>query len=122
LIGAFLLSIRRNGMEFKLEYITGTDSNGEEIVEQKTFVTNKIKARLVRSATEITQGVDFNNLTPESLDKLIDFVCEVYKFKFTRDELYDGLDADKLIPTLFDTIQGITAGVTSRLETFPSKQ
>ena len=109
-------------MELKLKYITGTDANGEEIVEQKTFVTNKIKARLVRRAPEITQGVDFNNLTPESLDKLIDFVCEVYKFKFTRDELYDGLDADKLIPTLLDTIQGIMADVTSRLENFPAKE
>ena len=109
-------------MEIKLEYITGTDANGEEIVEQKTFVTNKIKARLVRRATEITQGVDFSDLTPESLDRLIDFVCEVYKNKFTRDELYDGLDADKLIPTLLETIQGITEGVTSRLEKFPSEQ
>ncbi|MHC1731968.1 MAG: phage tail assembly chaperone G [Bacteroidales bacterium] len=109
-------------MELKLEFITETDKNGEEIIEQKTFVTNKIKARLVRRATEITQDVDFNNLTPESLDKLIDFVCEVYKFKFTRDELYDGLAADKLIPTLLDTIQGITDGVTSRLQTFPTEQ
>lgn len=109
-------------MELKLEFITGTDENGEDIVEQKTFVTNKVKARLVRSATEITQEVDFNNLTPQSLDKLIDFVCEVYKLKFTRDELYDGLDADKLIPTLLNTIQGITTGVTSRLENFPAKE
>lgn len=109
-------------MELKLEFITGTDKKGGDIVEEKTFVARKVKARLVRRATEITKGVDFNNLTPDSLDRLIDFVCEVYKFKFTRDELYDGLDADKLIPTLLDTIQGITDGVTSRLETFPAKQ
>lgn len=106
-------------MELKLEFITGQDENNEDIVKQKIFVTNKMKARMVRRAAEITQDVDFNNLTPESLDRLIDFVCEVYKFKFTRDELYDGLDADKLIPTLLETIQGITDGVTSRLETFP---
>jgi hypothetical protein len=109
-------------MEIRLEFIKEIDKNGDEVIEHKTFVINKIKARLVRRATEITLGVDFNNLTPESLDKLIDFVCEVYKFKFTRDELYDGLDADKLIPTLLDTIQGITDGVTSRLQTFPAEQ
>lgn len=109
-------------MELKLEFIIGKDTENEDIIKCKTFSTYKVKARLVRRATEITQEIDFNNLTPESLDKLIDFVCEVYKFKFTRDDLYDGLDADKLIPTLLDTIQGITAGVTSRLENFPTKK
>ncbi|HEY5576206.1 MAG TPA: hypothetical protein VIK34_05755 [Clostridiaceae bacterium] len=108
-------------MELKLEIVTGQDASGEDMVEQKTFVTNKIKARMVRRSTEITKEVDFNSLTPEGLDKLIDFVCEVYKNKFTRDDLYDGLDADKLIPTLVATIQGITEGVTSRLENFPAK-
>lgn len=108
-------------MELKLEFVTGQDASGEDITEIKTFVTNKIKARMVRRATELTKDVDFNNLTPESLDNIIDFVCEVYKNKFTRDELYDGLDAEKLIPTLVETIQGITEGVTSRLENFPAK-
>lgn len=108
-------------MELKLEFVTGQDANGEDITELKTFITNKIKARMVRKSTEIAKEVDFNNLTPESLDKLIDFVCEVYKNKFTRDDLYDGLDAEKLVPTLLDTIQGITDGVTSKLENFPAK-
>jgi len=109
-------------MELKLEYITGQDAAGEDIIATKTYTSNKVKARMVRRATEITDGVDFNNLKPADLDRIIDFVCEVYKNKFTRDELYDGLDADKLIPTLLETIQGITAGVTSRLENFPAQQ
>ena len=109
-------------MELKLEFVTGQDASGEEITEQRTFVTNKIKARMVRRSTEVTKEVDCNDLTPEGLDKLLDFVCEVYKYKFTRDDLYDGIESDKLLPTLLATIQGITEGVTSRLENFPAKQ
>jgi len=109
-------------MELKLEFIIGQDEAGEDITEKRTFITNKIKARMVRRATEITQEVDFNNLTPDSLDRLIDFVCEIYKHKFTRDDLYDGLESEDLLPTFMATIQGITDGVTSRLETFPTGQ
>ena len=108
-------------MELQLEFITGQDKNKEDIVEKKIFVTNKIKARMVRRATEVSQDVDFNNLKPDTLDRLVEFLCDVYKNKFTIDEVYDGLDSDVLIPTLIETVQGITAGVTSRLEKFPSK-
>jgi hypothetical protein len=109
-------------MELKLEFIIGQDEAGEDITEKRTFITNKIKARMVRRATEVTAGVDFNALQPEDLDKLLDFICETYKNKFTRDELYDGLDVDDLLPTLQNTIEGITEGVTSRLNNFPAKQ
>jgi len=103
-------------MEIKLEFVTGEDKS-----EIKTFVTNKIKARLARRALEVKKEVNFNDITPESLDILADFACEVYKNKFTRDEFYDGLDSDLLYPTLIDILERISNGVTDRLDTFPEK-
>ena len=108
-------------MELKLEFVTGQDKDGEDIVETRTFVTNKIKARLVRRALEVRQEVNPDDFTPEALDKLADFTCETYKNKFTRDQLYDGLESDQLIPTLRGTMESVINGVTSRLDTFPQK-
>jgi hypothetical protein len=107
-------------MELKLEFVTGQDKDGEDIVEEKTFVTNKIKSRLTRRALEVRQEITSNpEPTPELLDILVDFACEVYKHKFTRDDLYDGLDAEVLFPTLTGTVGKVINGVTSKLETFP---
>jgi hypothetical protein len=109
-------------MELKLEFITGQDKDGEDVVEIKTFVTNKIKARLARRALEIKQEVNFTKgITPEDLDVLVDFACEVYKNKFTRDEFYDGLESGLLYPTLIDILERISNGVADRLDTFPQE-
>ena len=109
-------------MELKLEFVTGQDKDGEDIVEVKTFVTNKIKARLVVKALELRQEILTAEFGPDALHSLADFTCEVYKGKFTRDELYDGLESDLLIPTLRGTMERVIDGVVSRLDTFPPKQ
>lgn len=108
-------------MEIKLDFVTGQDGKGEDIIESRTFVTNKIKARFARRSLEIKQQVNFEDITPESLDILTDFACEVYKNKFTRDEFYDGLDSGLLYPTLINILRRISNGVSDRLETFPQE-
>jgi len=82
----------------------------------KTYVADTVKARAFRKAIEITEQIDFNKLKTKDLDTLIDFVVDVYGKQFTRDELYDGLDADKLISTLSESIGGIVSGVAEKLE------
>lgn len=109
-------------MELKLEFITGQDKNGENIAEVKTFVTNKIKARLMVVALEVREEITSKEFGTDTLHRLADFTCEVYENKFTRDQLYDGLESHLLIPTLKDTMEGVIKGVTSRLNTFPDKQ
>lgn len=107
-------------MEIKLEFINGQDKDGEDLVEMKTFTTRKIMSRLVVVAFEIKEELATAEFTTESLHKLADFTCEVYVNKFTRDELYDGLESHLLIQTLKDTMEGVINGVTRRQDTFPA--
>lgn len=107
-------------MEIKLEFVTGQDENGEDIVEVRTFTTGKMKSRLVVAALEVRQEINSTEFRVDSVHKLADFVCKVYKDKFTRDQLYDGLDSEQLLPTLKKTMEGAISGVTNRLDTFPS--
>ena len=107
-------------MELKLEFITGQDKDGEDIVEVKTFTTGKIKSRLVVAAFEVKDEITSTEFNTSTLHKLADFTCEVYANKFTRDQLYDGLDSDQLLPTLKNTMEGVISGVTKRQDTFPA--
>ncbi|MCB2300656.1 phage tail assembly chaperone G [Clostridium tagluense] len=107
-------------MKITLDFITGKDTEGEEIVIQKTFIA-KVKARSVRDAMSLITEVNFDNLTPSDLDKVVSFVTDIYGNKFTIDELYDGLEANLFMPTLIESVEGIINGVSSRLDTFPKE-
>lgn len=93
----------------------------EIVLNDKTYVMPKVKTRMLRRAIEINEKIDFTNLRSKDLDGLVDFVVELYGSKFTRDEFYDGLDADKLITTLNTSINGIVGNLEDKLNAFPNK-
>ena len=62
---------------------------------------------MVRRTIEVSQGVDFDNITPEELDKLIDYIVELFGNQFTRDDVYDGLQSKDLIPTITKCINEV---------------
>lgn len=82
----------------------------------KTYVAVAVKARAFRKAIEINEKIDFTNLKAKDLDALVDFVVDVYGKQFTRDELYDELDGNKLMSVLSESINGIVGGVAEKLE------
>ena len=81
----------------------------------------KVKTRMLRKAIKINENIDFNNMKTKDLDGLVDFIVELYGNKFTRDNFYDGLDADKLIETLNNSINGIVGNLGNKLKEFPNK-
>ncbi|HBN05664.1 MAG TPA: hypothetical protein DD434_07745 [Bacteroidales bacterium] len=93
----------------------------EIVLNDKTYVMPGVKTRILRKAMEINENIDFNNLKTKDLDGLVDFVVELYGNKFTRDDFYDGLDADKLIETLNNSINGIVGNLGNKLNQFPNK-
>ena len=75
--------------------------------KEKTYTTGFISARMVRRTIEVSQGVDFDNISPEELDKLIDYIVELFGNQFTRDDVYDGLASRDLIPTITKCINEV---------------
>lgn len=84
-------------------------------LDGKTYRTKKIKAAYVRKAFELIEYVG-EKVDLEKLGKMIDFVIEVYGEQFTADDIYDGLEAEDLYPTLFGTIISLTNGTAQKLE------
>ena len=84
--------------------------------KEKTYTTGFISARMVRRTIEVSQGVDFDNISPEELDKLIDYIVELFNNQFTRDDVYDGLQSKDLIPTITKCINEVVGEMTEVTE------
>ncbi len=79
--------------------------------KDKTYTAGFISARMVRRTIEVSKEVTFDNITPEELDKLMDYIVELFGNQFTRDELYDGLASKDLIPTITRCINEVVGAV-----------
>lgn len=73
----------------------------------KTYTTSFISARMVRRTIEVSQGINFENISPEELDKLMDYITELFGGQFSRDDLYDGLPSQELLPTITGCINEV---------------
>ena len=80
--------------------------------KDKTYATNFISARMVRRTIEVSSGVNFENISPEELDKLVDYIVELFSNQFTRDDVYDGLSSRQLIPTITKCINEVVGNLS----------
>lgn len=81
--------------------------------KDKTFTADFISARMVRKTIEVSNGVNFESLKPEELDKLVDYIVELFSNKFTRDDVYDGLSSKDLLSTITNCINEVVGGMTA---------
>ena len=79
--------------------------------KDKTFTAGFISARMVRRTIAISRDINFDNISPEELDKLMDYIVELFGNQFTRDELYDGLASKDLIPIITRCINEVVGAV-----------
>ena len=82
-------------------------TNGKD----KTYTAGFISARMVRTTIAVSQEINFDNIAPEELDKLMDYIVELFGSQFTRDELYDGLASKDLIPTITRCINEVVGAM-----------
>ena len=80
--------------------------------KDKTYTAGFISARMVRRTIEVSNGINFESLKPEELDKLIDYIVELFGGQFTRDDVYDGLASKDLLPTIMNCINEVVGGMT----------
>lgn len=78
--------------------------------QEKTFFVPFVKGRMFRRVIEIYKKNNLDDLDPETLDVLVDFIVECFNGQFSRDDFYDGIAADQLINTILNFINKI-AGV-----------
>nr|DAY51846.1 MAG TPA: hypothetical protein [Caudoviricetes sp.] len=90
------------------------DINGEE----KTFVCTKVKGILLRKTASISKTFDKLEkiFSDEILDEIADYAVEVFDKKFTREEFYNGIELDEMLPTMLNIAEEIMAKAASKIK------
>lgn len=104
----------------KLHPCTDTDESGAEVVTEKIYVAPRPRARKIREIAELTSKIDLNNLSPDELDELVNYIVELFGNKFTVDEFYDGLYSDEFTPTIQRVINEITTATEQKISEIPN--
>ncbi len=86
---------------------------------KKTFFAVSPKARIIRTAMDITERAE-EGLNTQLLDEMVNLVVEIFGHKFTADNVWDGIDADKLFPELTRIIREISGQVEGKLSDIPN--
>jgi len=91
----------------------------EIILNKNTYIAQSPKARMVRKAIEMTETTNFNTMKTSDLDNLVGYVVDLFGKQFSIDDVYDGLDADKFLPTLMDCINNVVGTMGAKVEQIP---
>jgi hypothetical protein len=78
--------------------------------QERKFVSSFIPARAYRQVLEMNKRMNFNDLSPDEMDEIVNLIRGVFENQFTVDQFYDGLPVQKLVPTMmktFETINGV---------------
>ncbi|WP_199427022.1 phage tail assembly chaperone G [Thermaerobacillus caldiproteolyticus] len=79
--------------------------------KEKKFTTpNFIKGKLFRVAAEIATEIE-KGYQPEDFDKYFKFVCDVFGNQFDVNQLEEGLDARKVIRTVYGTAHFVVGNI-----------
>lgn len=82
--------------------------------KEERFVSPEfVPGGLFRRAADVAELIENNAVTSDDLDAVIGFVCDVFENKFTIDEFEDGIDARKMIDTLYGVVNFVLGNIAA---------
>lgn len=81
--------------------------------KEKTFITDFISARMMRKTIELSQSLNFDQISADELDLMVEYLVQLFNKQFTIDDLYDGLPSRELMPTLVKCINEVVGEMNS---------
>ena len=75
--------------------------------KDRTFVADFISARMLRKTIDISKNINFDALSADELDIMVDYLVQLFGKQFTIDDVYDGLPSKELIPKLIECINEV---------------
>jgi len=84
--------------------------------KEKTFLADFISARMMRRTIEISKGVNFEDISVDELDTMVEYLVHLFGKQFTIDDVYDGLPSKELIPKLIQCINEVVGEMGTATE------
>ncbi|MCD8502947.1 MAG: hypothetical protein LRY71_16440 [Bacillaceae bacterium] len=75
--------------------------------EDKTFIADFISARMMRRTIEISKSMNFEEMSVDDLDIMVEYLVQLFGKQFTIDDVYDGLPSKELVSTLIKCINEV---------------
>lgn len=99
--------------------IVVNDNGDQELVYKEYPYPMFSKGSIVKRAIDLGAKMENseNNINSKLIDELADFTVELYVKQFTRNELIDGTQADKLLDLLINNITLVLGGEQDKAET-----
>lgn len=75
----------------------------------KSFTNDFVKARIFRNALKINEKMrnEGSDISVSTFDELIEFVVSAFNNQFTADDVWDGIEANKLTDELMRIFNGV---------------
>lgn len=106
-------------MKIKLEIL----DNGE--IKEKEFSTIRMRGRALKRMLEIQDVMNKADeegvFTQEHYDLMCEYICEMFGYKFSVDELLDGMDLDDIYPTFMQLGEEIGSKTMKKMENLIKK-
>jgi len=80
---------------------------------EKVFVTDFISARMMRRTIEISKNMNFEEMSVDDLDVMVEYLVQLFGKQFTIDEVYDGLPSKELVPILIQCINEVVGDMAT---------
>lgn len=84
--------------------------------KEKTFLADFISARMMRRTIEISKGINFEDISVDELDTMVEYLVQLFGKQFTIDDVYDGLPSKELIPKLIQCINEVVGEMGTATE------
>ena len=89
--------------------------------KNETFSAAPKKARIVRNAAELLESFGAD-LKVDELDSIAKFISEVFDDQFSTDNVFDGIDSDKLVPKFYEIVNALLGKVSEKTSQFPNAE
>jgi len=84
--------------------------------KERTFNTGFISGKKLRDTMAMSEEMEGKQQDTKTLDEMVDYVVDLYKDQFTRDQFYEGTASDKVISTFTDCIESVTGNLKNKSE------
>ncbi len=93
--------------KFAIELKLYDEDNEEKAVYRQSFIPFRLLKEAFKLQKWIQELQDPQNIDPEVVDNLGDFVVAFFGNKFTRDELMDGAELDEVMTVITQIVSKI---------------
>lgn len=105
-------------LELKLQVPTGEVNEDGPVLVEKTYRQNFVSGMAFRKTVAMKKTLSEGS-QDDHLDLMVDYIVDLFGKQFTRDEYYNGIDAENVINAVSDCLNKVVKKATQAVGSKP---